>query len=121
MTSIEPDPTQVIYASSHHHIVDTIQNLMRHVTTASFDVTVLNGIIGLGLDEDADITEAAVAMHSALRPGGLAVIGYNLGISSCCRQFDPYFTSSELGSLPARAEMTNSPMHHVYALYRKQS
>ena len=120
MTSIEPDGAQAMYGSSHRHIVDTIQNVMRHVPQGSFDVAILNGIIGFGLDEDAAIEAAALAMHTALRPGGLAVLGYNGGMASCCHQFEPHFVATELGSLPPHHEMANSPMHHIYSFYRNR-
>lgn len=120
MTSIEPDAKAAIYGSSHHHIVDVVQNLMRYVQPGAFDVAVLNGIIGFGLNEDNAIKEAAIAMHQALRPGGLLVIGYNLGISSCCHQFEEHFVPTMLGKLPQKTELTNSPMHHIYTLYRKR-
>ena len=119
MTSIEPDPSHQIWGSSHLHIIDTIQNLMLHVQPASFDVAILNGIIGWGLDTNAGVADAAVALHASLRPGGLLVIGYNVGYGTCCHQFQSLFAPTELGGLPQKIDLINSPFHHVYEFHKK--
>lgn len=88
MTSIEPDASASMYGSLHRHIEDTAQNLMKHVQPEAFNVAVLNGVIGFGLNKGTDIRVAAAALYSALKPNALLIIGYNWGISHGCYQFD---------------------------------
>ncbi len=44
---------------------------------APFDLVVLNGVLGWGVDTTADAERALAAAWEALRPGGLLVLGVN--------------------------------------------
>lgn len=63
--------------------------------------------------------EAVKVMHAALRDGGLLVVGWNKGMGTCC-DFEPYFSSKALGSLPAVYEVEGSDTHHVYETLQKR-
>lgn len=120
MSSIEPDASQAIYGSSHAHYVDIIQNIMKYSTEDSYDVAILNGIIGFGLNGE-QIHEAALVLHRVIRPGGILVIGFNQGHDTCCSQFEPHFSAVKLGDLPAQLQIEDSPMSHVYATFKNKA
>lgn len=62
---------------SEMHAVDVVQNVGRHFPDLSFDAIVMNGVLGFGLDEPADIRAALAACGAKMRPSGLLVLGVN--------------------------------------------
>ena len=118
MTTIEPDPKQAMYGSSQHHIIGYLQELQHYAKPASFDVIILNGVIGWGLNEDKHIEMAVKDMHKALRTSGVIVVGYNEG-ANCCHQFEPYFKRSTLGPLPHSIDLKTSELHHKYMFFER--
>jgi SAM-dependent methyltransferase len=74
--TIDPTPSVARYGGDPH-FVDVLQNLDRHVEPDSFDLVVMNGVIGFGLDAESDVEAALVQVHRALRPTGDLVFGIN--------------------------------------------
>jgi len=74
--TIEPEPAFARHGGERH-IQDSLQNLAKHVVPSSFDVIVVNGVIGHGLDAPADVERALAACCDALRMGGHLVLGLN--------------------------------------------
>ena len=74
--TIDPEPAFARHGGDRH-IQDGLQNLAEHVVPGSFDVIVVNGVIGHGLDAAADVDRALAACCDALRMGGHLVIGLN--------------------------------------------
>lgn len=75
--TIELDPAQAKFGSQGRHIVDSYLNLSRHADAGAFDLVILNGVFGWGIDTPAETEIAVYETLRALAPGGLAVIGYN--------------------------------------------
>jgi hypothetical protein len=59
------------------HIVDSITNVGRHVTNNYFNVIVMNGVIGYGLNRMKDIEQAMDACYEALASNGILLVGWN--------------------------------------------
>lgn len=83
-----------------------------------FDVIVMNGVFGWGLDDPEDMNRALAAVHRVLRPGGYLLLGWN-----CERNVDPavlpgirLFDPVRFGGLPERRRFPD--VTHVYAWYR---
>lgn len=74
--TIDPTPTVARYGGSPH-FVDVLENLERHTGAESFDLIVMNGVIGFGLDDPKNVELALAQVHRALRPGGDLVLGIN--------------------------------------------
>ena len=118
-TTIEPNPQQAMYGSSRHHIQAWLQDLPRHSKAGTWDHIIINGVIGWGLDDEKQIELAVKVMHRALKPGGLVIVGYNIGLATCCHQFEPRFQKVGLGTIPHLVDLAGSEMHHVYAFFEK--
>jgi len=74
--TIDPDPA-VAQFGGHPHVVDRVQNLHAHFSAKSFDLIVMSGVIGFGLDDAVEVDRALSACHWALRSEGTLVVGLN--------------------------------------------
>ena len=74
--TIDPVARRKEYGSSRH-IVDTLQNLGRHVAPDYFDLILCNGVLGWGLNTLADADVALATCYSHLRAGGELLLGWN--------------------------------------------
>lgn len=82
------------------HIVDDAANLRNHFPESYFDVVLMNGVFGWGLNQPEAIEKAFAAVHALLAPGGLFVLGWNdtadlvpvpLDQVQALQAFTPYF------------------------------
>jgi hypothetical protein len=74
--TIDPDPDARRFAA-HRHVVDGLQNLAAHFPRDSFDLIVVNGVFGWGLDTREDCEAALGQCLTRLVPGGELVLGWN--------------------------------------------
>ncbi len=74
--TIDPDPG-VAAMGARRHVVDGVENLLRHFAPGSFDAVVMNGVIGWGLNEASQIDRALHVLAEALDHHGLLVLGVN--------------------------------------------
>ena len=120
VTTIEPDASQAVYGSLHHHIIAPLQHISQHVAHNTFDAIIINGVIGWGLNDHSTRRAAAKGVHAVLRAHGLVIIGYNYG-TECCQEYDHLFSSTSLSQLPSMIDLHNSEMHHIFKLYRSNA
>jgi len=81
------DPASARYGSSQGHHIACASELDRCLDAASFDLAVMNGVIGWGLNDAAVADRAMGGLHRLLRPGGELVLGWNERPGR--RPFDP--------------------------------
>lgn len=74
--TIEPVAELAEFGGSPH-FVDVLENLHRHVAPESFDLIVMNGVIGFGLNDPANVELALRQVHRALAPDGELFLGIN--------------------------------------------
>ena len=74
--TIDPDPN-VAAMGAPRHVVDGVENLLRHFAPGAFDAIVMNGVIGWGLNEASQIDRALQVLAEALDHHGLLVLGVN--------------------------------------------
>lgn len=46
ITSMDPNPDVAVYGSSYKHAVDFLQNIGKYAAPETFDIAVVNGVIG---------------------------------------------------------------------------
>jgi SAM-dependent methyltransferase len=82
------------------HIVDDAANLGNRFPAGYFDVILMNGVFGWGLNRPEAIENAFSAVHAILAPDGLFVLGWNdtpdlvpvpLDEVKALKLFTPYF------------------------------
>ena len=120
--TMEPQQRRA-HLGSTLHIVDTLQRLRHHVPPAYFDAIVVNGVIGWGLNRRDDAEAAISACHSALRPDGLLILGWNDVLPR--NRIPPatlvalsQFFSGGLKAFPPRLQLPG-PERHVFEFYRR--
>jgi hypothetical protein len=74
--TIDPKRVKRKYGSERH-IVDSVTNIGRYVAKNYFDVIIMNGVIGFGLNRVSDIEQAVDACYDALASGGILLLGWN--------------------------------------------
>ncbi|MBX3230317.1 MAG: class I SAM-dependent methyltransferase [Labilithrix sp.] len=73
--TLDVDESRAEYATTAH-VVGDLRDLERHFAEP-FDVILMNGVIGYGLDTADDVDRALRSSAARLRPGGLLVLGVN--------------------------------------------
>jgi hypothetical protein len=74
--TIDPKKVKRKYGSKRH-IIDSIAHVGRHVTKDYFDVILINGVIGFGLNRIGDIEQAIDACYEVLASQGIILVGWN--------------------------------------------
>lgn len=123
VSTIEPWDGMSQFGSSKHHMVSGIGDLGRHVRPATYDIIIINGVIGWGLDDERMIKDAVKVMHTHLKKDGVLVVGHNKlpNRGSCCGYFLPFFSPYAFGGLPAIHEDPNSETKHVFEFFIKRN
>jgi hypothetical protein len=74
--TIDPKLVKRKYGSKRH-VVDSIANVGRYVAKNYFDVIIMNGVIGFGLNRLGDIEQALDACYEVLASQGILLVGWN--------------------------------------------
>jgi SAM-dependent methyltransferase len=110
------DPAAALWGQKGHHIVCDITNIDNACSVASFDMVLLNGVFGNGVDEESAMNQAVKAIACILKPKGMLLIGWE----SEKRHPDPleleavamYFRREPVLALPLRKTFLDND--HVY-------
>src|SRR5687768_12682133 len=71
------DPVASLYGAPDRHVTDDARRLDSAFAPLSFDVVMLNGLFGWGVDLPDDMDRVLEAAAAVLCPGGLLMIGWN--------------------------------------------
>jgi hypothetical protein len=121
--TIDPKRVKKKYGAKRH-IVDSITRIDRHLPKDYFDVIMINGVIGFGLNRIDDIERAIHACHLTLASQGVLLVGWNnmahrmpidLEALQALRAFQSYYFEP----LQACHYRTEGSQHHTYSFYRK--
>jgi hypothetical protein len=113
------DAAAATWGAPGRHLVCDIREIREHVPAAFFDVVLLNGVFGFGVNDDPAMNETLAAIHEVLVPGGRLMIGWDKRLVS-----DPtglaymrqLFQRQPLDPLPARMSFSES-LEHVYDFF----
>jgi len=120
------DPKQVKRKyGSERHIVDSITNIRRYVVKNYFDVVIMNGVIGFGLNRIGNIEQAIDACYEALAGEGILVVGWNdtarrTPIDIRAIQAIGKFCEYHFSPLQACHYRTEGSQRHTFSFYRKE-
>jgi len=74
--TIDPKRAKKKYASERH-IIDSIIKIEKYIPKNYFDVIIMNGVIGFGLNRIGDIEQAINACYVILASQGILLVGWN--------------------------------------------
>lgn len=74
--TLEKEPRRRKYGAARH-VTDALANLGAHFQDGAFDLIVVNGVLGWGLDDREEAELSLGACVRALREGGVLVLGWN--------------------------------------------
>jgi hypothetical protein len=106
------------------HVIDSITNMRKHVEKDHFDIIIMNGVIGFGLNQLSEIERAVDACYEVLARQGLLLVGWNdtsrrtpvdLRSIRALGKFREYYFEP-LQACHFRAEGAS---RHTYSFYRK--
>jgi hypothetical protein len=111
-TTIDVQPRNAVWGAADH-IVAPIEEIGRHRPAAAFDCVILNGVLGFGVDDADHMRRVIEALHDALVPQGLLIVGWNTNLhADPSPLLAPYFASSSRA--PWVQRRTFPPETHVY-------
>jgi hypothetical protein len=119
-TTIDRDPNNAVWGA-RDHIISPVEEIGRHRPAGFFDCVILNGVFGFGVDDADHMRMVVKALHGALQPGGLLVVGWNtdrhadpvtLGV------YESYFAGNK--EEPWVQRRLFPPETHVYDFYVRQ-
>jgi SAM-dependent methyltransferase len=114
------DPAVAAFGAPNRHVTEDVRDLDSAFPPGFFDLVVLNGVFGWGVDRTDDMDRALDAIAAVLRSGGALLIGWNSD-----RAPDPdtltgiaAFQPEGFAGLAQRTAFDD--VTHVYAWYRKR-
>lgn len=78
-TTLEIDAEAARHGRRGRHVIGSLTEADSLLPEAAFAVIVCNGVFGWGVDSPEAQASALSAMATLLRPGGLLLLGWNLG------------------------------------------
>ena len=75
--TIDVDPIVAAFGSPGKHIVGSVLEIDRHFPPVSFDVILLNGLFGFGVDRRDEQEAVLRQVRALLREGGRLIIGWD--------------------------------------------
>lgn len=117
-TDISPEEAQ--WGNPERHLVGDVSGLANHFPASHFDAILFSGVMGYGVNAE-HMPPIIEGFHRLLRPGGLLVAGWNVGLA-----VDPLtlacvthrFEHAPALSMPARKAVEKST--HVYDLFLRR-
>lgn len=73
----DPDDRKTRWGSAGRHAVCTAAGIGAAFPGVDFDVIVLNGVLGYGLDTREEFERTLATFAAAMRPGGLLILGWD--------------------------------------------
>jgi hypothetical protein len=123
--TIDPKKVKRQYGSERH-IIDSIAHIGRYITQDYFDVIVINGVIGFGLNRLDEIEQAVDACYAVLARQGILLIGWNdtaqrTPIDIRALRAVSNFRECAFEPLHTCHYRTEGSHRHTFSFYRKES
>jgi hypothetical protein len=122
--TIDPNCVKRKYGAEKH-IIDSITNIRKYVVKNYFDVIIMNGVIGFGLNRVGDIEQAIDACYESLASAGILLVGWNDRASRipvdirrirALSKFREYY----FRPLQTCHYRTEGSQQHTFSFYRKE-
>jgi SAM-dependent methyltransferase len=110
LVTVDIDENNVIWGGKNH-LVASILDIDNYVAPASFDIVLLNGVFGHGVDTREMQEQTYKALHNILKPDGMLLVGWNNDLIPNPTELQiskELFYKSEYEGLPQRTTFQNS-------------
>lgn len=115
-TDIVPESAK--YGIKDRHVVADVKEIDRHFALTYFDLVILNGVFGHGVNDLTSQEQTISAIRKILTPRGALVVGWNQGMSG-----DPcglaaireHFKHGGISGLPERMDFRSS--NHTFDFF----
>lgn len=121
--TIEPNINKKKYGGKRH-LVDPVNNICKYFSNGYFDLIIMNGVIGYGLNDIEEIERSLEKCFSCLRKGGVLLVGWNdlperkvfeLDKSATIKRFKKYVFKP----LSCSTYYTKNSTMHIYSFFKK--
>jgi len=116
--TLDIDPSSRWWGHSRRHIVGDLQAVATLYSERQFDVTLVNGVFGYGLNTQCDQNIAVEGLARVLKPRGLLMLGWNTHRAPdplCLVAIDQFFIRSKQPGFNRRVTFPDST--HVYDFF----
>jgi hypothetical protein len=122
--TIDIDPRAARHGSAQGHVTASAAEVASHYLAGSFDLVVVNGVFGWGLNERTQVEAAARGFFEVLRNGGDLVVGWNDIVGRRPHPVGPTLeTTGFIRAVfePLGAQVVDVPgsNHHRFEFFRK--
>jgi len=121
--TIDVDPAASLDGAPGRHIVGDVCLIDQLVPGMSVDATIMNGVLGYGVDSEEQVNAAIAAVAGVTKAGGICIVGWNPGRSPDYSQFASskrYLRPTQLGKLAPRNRFPPDKIQtdpHFYDIY----
>lgn len=121
--SIDLDPAAAKHGAPDGHMIGNVCDIATLAAGKTFDVILLNGVLGWGLNDPDEAARALEAMQQVAEPGAVILVGWNPGRTSGAevRAVQERLQRTSLGNIPAEiafAPAGRAQRHtHCYELF----
>jgi SAM-dependent methyltransferase len=120
--TLEIDPTAKYWGHPQRHTIGDLRKVSSLYLSNQFDVALVNGVFGYGLDTPEGQNEAIEGLSRVLRPNGILMLGWDLGHSPDPVELpaiEQFFVRSNCPDFKPRTTFAESP--HVYDFFTRQN
>ena len=123
--TIDTNPSVARFSSAKIHIIDSIENIEKHIDHDSLDLVLMNGVYGWGLDSENALKKSLNNIHMVMKQEGVLVFGWNE-----MDKYDPLNIRSEnyfglfqqylfKGESEIKLPISRNPKHGVVSFFKK--
>lgn len=104
--SIDLDPAAAAFGAPDGHFVGNVCDIESLAGGHAFDVIMLNGVLGWGLNDASEAIRAVHGMKKVAAPGALLLVGWNPGLTDGTEveAIRAFLKPTSLGAIPEMIE-----------------
>jgi hypothetical protein len=114
------DPKARRWGEPRRHVTADVRDLSQHFAPGGFDLVLLNGVFGFGVDDTASMNTTLDVLHALIAPKGVLMVGWNFGLiadPAGLARMRALFQPTTIPPLPHRKAFADM-VGHVYDFYQ---
>jgi len=109
------EPGAAIWGAGDRHFTCDVRTIDTHVSAGFFDVVIMNGVFGFGVNDEPSMNQTVGALHRVLVPEGRLLIGWDKGLTpdpAVLPDMPRLFRAASIASLPVHKSFAENG--HIY-------